>query len=86
MVVVFTVVVFTVVVFTVVVLVADTPAVQDLAGVTSVVEEDPISEGKDSVVVRGTIIAEACVSRIRAPDNCVLRFIDRLLLPGRIAG
>jgi hypothetical protein len=48
-------------------------------------EAERASADPDSVVARVTSIAEACVSLIRAPARCVLRFIDRPLWPGRIA-
>jgi hypothetical protein len=31
-----------------------------------------------------TTIAEVCIIRTRAPDRRVFRFVNRLLLPGRI--
>jgi hypothetical protein len=49
-------------------------------------EVESASVDPDSVVVRVIIIAEACALLIRAPGSCVLRFIGRPPLPGRIAG
>ena len=49
-------------------------------------EVESASADPDSVVVRVTTIAEACVSLIRAPGSSVHRFINRHPLPGRIAG
>jgi hypothetical protein len=67
---------------------ADTPEVevQGPPEVTSVVEEDSVLQDQDSVVVSGTIIAKACASLIRAPGSFVLRLVDRLRLPDRLAG
>jgi hypothetical protein len=36
------------------------------------------------VVVQATTIAEACIPWLREPASCALRFVDRLLLQGRI--
>ena len=68
--------------------VVDTPEVevQGLAGGTSLVEEDSVLLDQDSVVVPGTPMAEACVSLIRGPGSFVLRLVDRLRLPDRLAG
>jgi len=60
--------------------------VQGLAVGISLVEEDSVLLDQDSVFVPGTTIAEACVSRIRAPGSFVLRLVDRPRLPDRIAG
>jgi hypothetical protein len=49
-------------------------------------EVESASAGPDSVVGRGTTIAEACVLLMRGPGSSVPRFIDRHPLPGRIAG
>jgi hypothetical protein len=77
------------VVVVLVVAVVDTPEaeveVQCLAGGTSLVEDSVLLD-QDSVVVRGTTIAEAWVLLIRAPGSSVLRLVDRPRLPYRIAG
>ncbi len=70
----------------VVVLVEVEVEVQGLAEGISLVEEDSVLLGQDSVVVPGTTIAEAWVSLIPAPGSFVLRLVDRLRLPYRIAG
>jgi len=69
------------------VVVVDTPEVevQRPAGVTSAAEEDSVLLDQDSMVVPGTIIAQACVSLIRVPGSFVLRLVDRPRLPDRIA-
>jgi hypothetical protein len=57
------------------------------AGGTLLEEEDSVLLDQDSVVVPGTtIIAEACVSLIRAPGSFILRLVDRPRCPYQIAG
>ena len=60
--------------------------VEGLAVGISLVEEDSVLLDQDSVFAPGTTIAEACVSLIRAAGSFVLRLVDRLRLPDRIAG
>jgi hypothetical protein len=70
-----------VVVVLVVVVVVDTPEAELLAAEVESASADP-----GSVVVRVITIAEACVSLMRAPGSCVLRFINRPPLREGIAG
>jgi hypothetical protein len=74
----------------VVVLVADTPeaaeGVDRVEAELGAAEVESASADPDSVVVRVTTTAEACVLLIRAPGSCVLQFIDRPPLRERIAG
>jgi hypothetical protein len=69
-----------------VVAVVDTVEVDTLEAELAAAEVESASADPDSVVVRVTTIAEACVSLIRAPGSSVPRFIDQHPLPGRIAG
>ena len=49
-------------------------------------EVESASADPDSVVGRGTTIAEACALLIRVPGSFVLQFIDHPPLRERIAG
>jgi hypothetical protein len=74
-------VVVVVLVVVVVVVAVDTPEAE-----VDRVEADSVLLDQDSVVVRGTTIAEAWVLLIRAPGSSVLRLVDRPHLPYRIVG